>query len=482
MSKKKRPAPQKGKLSKKKEARQKSKQRVSAWLPNTKFQWMLGGIMFAFAFLLYANTLNHEWALDDNSVLVDSHIVRGGAKNIGTIFSTPYRYGTFGDGGSAYRPMSIAMYAVEWGLLPDKPDDPDNLHRASLHHWVNVLLYGLTCLLLFLTLRRVFKGYSLWIPLIATLLFAAHPTHTEIVANIKSRDEILTFLFGIVSLNMIWRYITDEEDKKYWIFSLLAFTAALFSKENAVNLVALIPLTLFFFSKLPLQKIGVIGTSYLVPTVIFIGIRASILGSTTGQKRLSGLDNFLAGAPDFITQKATALLVLGKYLLLLLVPYPLICDYNYNHIPITDLSDWRVWLSVFVHLGLLAFAILNLKKKHFISYAILFYLISMALYSNLVLVIGAGMGDRFLYISSLGFCLAVAWLLAKFLGGGEREESNPQDFGSLLNGRIPLVGIVTVILLVFGYMTTDRNADWKNSFSLYLADIKKAPESARLNG
>lgn len=69
-----------------------------------KFHLLLGGIIFGLAFLLYANTLGHEYALDDNSVITDSHIVRGGISNLGEIFTTRYREGAFGESSTMYRP------------------------------------------------------------------------------------------------------------------------------------------------------------------------------------------------------------------------------------------------------------------------------------------------------------------------------------------------------------------------------------------
>ncbi len=440
--------------------------------PFSKLDWTLAGIILGLSFLVYANTIGHDFALDDNSVLVDSHIVRGGVKNIGTIFQTRYRQGTFGDASTTYRPVSIAMFATEWSISPETP---------SIHHFFNVLFYAMACGLLFLTFRRILKDYSSWIPFIATVVFAVHPVHTEVVANIKSRDEIMVFFFGILSLYLIWKYIQDESQKKFWGFSLLAYALALFSKENAVNFFILIPMTIYFFSKLPMDRLLPIAGSFLVPTLIFIGIRASILGSATGiESEIHLIDNFLMGADGIVQEKATAMLVMGKYLLLLLFPYPLICDYNYNYIPVTNAMDWRVILSVILHVGMLAYALMNFKKKTLLSFAILFYLVNMALYCNLFIVIGAGMGERFLFISSFGFCLALAYGLSYFLGGVEQTENT--ELNDFFSKKPALIGILAVVTLVFSYLTFDRNRDWYDSYSLYEADLPKAPTSSRLHG
>lgn len=441
-----------------------------------KFMLALGGFIFAIAFLLYANTITHDYALDDNSVITDSHIVRGGAKNIGKVFTTRYRQGSFGNSSTMYRPMSIAMFAVEWNISKNNP---------SISHFVNVLMFAFTCLLLFLTFKEILGKYSIWIPFLAALLFAIHPVHTEIVANIKSRDEILVLFFGVIALNLLWKYIKEGEQTKHLLWSVLAMTAAMFSKENAVNMVALVPLSLFFFSKLELPKIAGVSVLYFIPVALYIMVRISVLGEMFPPGTEPDLiDNFLANSnASGMEQKATAMWVMGKYLCLLVFPYPLICDYNYNYIPITNFSNPLVFVSVLVHVGLLGYALWSMKSKKFLSYAILFYLGNMALYSNILKTIGAGLGERFLYISSFGFCLAVAYFLAKYLGGGTSREEGPNDLSSMLgNSRIPLLSIVGVIMILASYQTIMRNFDWKDSYTLYAADIEKAPESARLNG
>ncbi len=469
---------QKKKANQKKTNKKKNKLSRSSKRTLGKFDLLVAGVIFAFAFLLYANTLGHDFALDDNSVLADSHIVRGGVSNIGEIFKTRYRQGTFGDASTTYRPVSIAMFATEWSLSSATTENP----QPWIHHFFNILFFALTCALMFITFKEILKDYSIWIPIVTCFLFAAHPIHTEVVANIKGRDEIMVLFFGMLSLNLIWRYVNDNNNVKFLGFAILAYTAALFSKENAVNFLGIIPLTLFFFSKMPYDKIGYILLGYLVPTVLFIAIRSSILGSATGiESDIHLIDNFLMGAPDMLSEKATAMYVMGKYLTLLLAPYPLICDYNYNYIPVTTLGDWKVILSILVHVGLLAYAFKNLMKKDILSYSILFYFGCMVLYSNIFIMIGAGLGERFLFISSFGFCLAVAYLLTRFLAGGT-EKTDVNDFSALANGKTVLMGALGVILLAFSFLTFDRNIDWKDSFSLYEADLPKAPQSARLHG
>ena len=81
---------------------------------------------------------------------------------------------------------------------------------SAVGHLVNVLLYGVCCGLLFLILVRILPRRDAFLPLLTTLLFVAHPIHTEVVANIKSRDEILALLASLASLGLCIRAIDTK--------------------------------------------------------------------------------------------------------------------------------------------------------------------------------------------------------------------------------------------------------------------------------
>ncbi len=95
-------------------------------------------------------------------------------------------------------------------------------------------------------LSNLFRKMPLFV-LLATLIFMAHPVHTEVVANIKSRDEILSFLNGTLALLLVF----DYSKSKNWISLALAvifFFLSLLSKETAMTTLAIIPFMLFFFT------------------------------------------------------------------------------------------------------------------------------------------------------------------------------------------------------------------------------------------
>ncbi|HEY0030616.1 MAG TPA: tetratricopeptide repeat protein, partial [Bacteroidia bacterium] len=127
------------------------------------------------------------------------------------------------------------------------------------------------------------------------------------------------------------------------------------------------------------------------------------------------------------------------------------------------------------HAFLLYYAIKKIKEKHLLSFCILFYLVSMALASNLFMMIGTHMAERLLFFPSIAFCLAAVYLLSKLL---------KIDISDL---RLKPAQIKTTMLMVVGFTlvlysakTYSRNKDWKSDTTLFGTDLKTVPNSAHM--
>src|SRR3954468_21451852 len=126
------------------------------WLP-----W----IAAIFAFALYLNTINHGYVLDDDTVMAKNKITTQGIKAIPEILTTSYRKGAWDRQESLYRPLSVVIFAVEWQLAPNHP---------MPGHLINILLYGLTGLLLYKLLRKWLRQKHPLIIFSIVLLFIVH--------------------------------------------------------------------------------------------------------------------------------------------------------------------------------------------------------------------------------------------------------------------------------------------------------------------
>jgi tetratricopeptide (TPR) repeat protein len=431
--------------------------------------WLSACVLGCIAFALYSNTLQHGYTLDDYSVIKENTVVRQGWSALSTIFTTSYRFGYMNLEDGLYRPLSLAMFAIEWELAPDTP---------AVNHWVNVLLYAITCPLLFWVLHRLLPRYSMAVPFIAALLFTVHPLHTEVVANIKSRDEILSLLFMLLSLAVLLRDTAIS-----WWHSVLSgglFFVALLSKESGVTMLAGFPLMLWAFKNKNIKEIATAMVPHLVVTVVFLFIRYRVLGGKLSDTTVTPLDNFLLQSNDPIVQFATAVKVLGLYLKLFFIPHPLLYDYSLNKIPLANLGDTGFLFSFALHAGALVVGLYQLRSKNVFAVFILLYLVSISLFSNIFIKIGVGMAERLMYFPSVFFLSFFTLLLMKLL----KEDPQLAKNEIFLPHRIPSAHrisfvVAVVISLVFSVKTIARNPDWETSYTLFLADIPFLQESTR---
>ncbi|MCQ2270227.1 MAG: glycosyltransferase family 39 protein [Bacteroidales bacterium] len=426
------------------------------------FGWAL--IIFIAAFALYANTFHHGWVLDDYGSFKLNIYVTAGTDGYHDILTKTYRHGSGFYTDNLYRPLSQLMFATEWQFFPDSP---------GLYHAISVFFYALSCVLLFAFLKRLLKKYNRWIPFFIALLFAAHPIHTEVVANIKSRDEIMCFFFIILTLYFSLLYV----DKQKWYFLPLMFVSfflAMFSKESAITTLTLLPVTLFFFRKPKIKEYVFSFLVILIPAIIYLYVRQSILVNYPESEffHVDPVDNYFFNE-DLFTGWATAIMLLGQYLIKLFVPYKLVCDYSLSQFPITTFADISTWISLVIHLALLVYAILGIKKKKPVAYAIFFYIITMSIYSNLIYRIGSSFAERFLFLPTLGFCVALVFLFFKiFKINDEKTESAKLKF--------PVMALLVLVLVLYSARTVTRAAEWKDQFTLFGKDVQKSDKSAHM--
>ena len=144
---------------KKKQVKKPSKKLKSSPVWSEKNKRLIGLLFFVFGFLLYANTLNHDYTLDDFSVIKENYITKQGIQGIPTAWKEHYRFGYWNATASLYRPLTLTTFNLDWAIAPDSP---------AFSHFVNVILYALTGIVLFLSLVKVLRKYNPWVPVLIT--------------------------------------------------------------------------------------------------------------------------------------------------------------------------------------------------------------------------------------------------------------------------------------------------------------------------
>ena len=419
-------------------------------------------VLFALSFLLYFNTLQHQYVLDDFSVIKNNVVVKKGYNGIPTIWKTHYRYGYGYQQANLYRPLTLSLFALQWEIAPDSP---------SFAHWFNVIGYSILGIILYFFLLQLLGKEKRLIAFLTSALFIAHPIHTEVVANIKSIDDILASSFSLLAITLLLKNIDNKHKRSYWI-SLCLFTLAFLSKESTVTFLAIIPVTLIIFRSFSLIESLKKTAAYLIPFAIYLALRIQVLGSISGNKKIAQLDNLLLTAPNELSRLATAIKIMGLYLWKLVIPHPLMNDYSLKQIEIVEFDDLYTILSILIYTGIIIVLIKLWKSNPIISYSILFFLLSISLYSNIVLTIGTSFGERLLFMPSLGFCLMVAYLIQKPF------EKKINDANLFKSAYAPLL-IAGVLITLYSIKTIDRNKAWKDNFTLYSTDVINCDKSAR---
>lgn len=461
------------KLSHKEKLKAKSKAVASATVsPDASLLKLKRQLALALAIIaaaLYLNTISHGFNLDDTSAITENWVVKKGVDGISTIFKTPYRYGYWVSEDELYRPVPLALFAVLWSIFPNNP---------LPGHLLNILLYAVTAYCLFMLLARLMKSYNIVLPFIAVLFFVVHPLHTEVVANIKSIDEVISFLLALLTLKLLLDYLEQKKIKQI-ILAMLCFFVAYFSKEGTITMFLIIPLAIYIFSNIPGRKVIAASAWLLIPTLIYLGIRASVLGDLTGGKNFAMIDNVLMSAHSVGERWATAFKILGKYFLMLIYPHPLSSDYSYRQFTLNGWDNPWAILSFLLCAALLLYGIVGLRKKKFFAFCALFYLISVSLYSNLFVVIGSAFAERFLYVGVLAFTLALAWVLMKVSGVSLAQQDTSLVKQTL--GQKKIILLTMIFFVPFGIRTLTRNPDWKTYLTLYAADTRNTPDCARMH-
>lgn len=222
--------------------------RTSAQNLTRYYPWLV----FAVAFIVFLNTTGNLYNLDDELVTRNHPLTSQGIKAIPEIISSPYY--SSGQTAYEYRPVVLISFAIEQTLFGENP------HTS---HFINVLLYAFTILLLYKTLHRLFTGYNALVPLLITLLFAVHPLHTEVVASIKNRDELLAFFF--VLLSWVWAIgFIKHQGYKSGVLSVTAFSLAVLSKTSALPFAFIIPLSISVFDSFSENKFLLLTLFYAI--------------------------------------------------------------------------------------------------------------------------------------------------------------------------------------------------------------------------
>ena len=449
--------------------------RAQTHVSNERMQLVGSSSVFFVGFvagLVYINSLDCKFCFDDLSAVVENADLRPDTP-LSNLFRNDFWGTPMSQDGShkSYRPLTVASFRFNYAL--------DGLNARG-YHALNILLHaGIAALLA--SLGALFYGSHSAAALVAGLSFALHPIHTEAVAGVVGRAELLSAVFFLLCFLSYRKSRQDEANSaRYLIVSILLCIVSALCKEQGITVVALCcTYDIFIADKMDLfEWISFLKRPHLKPSIkrcfiltlsalAFMILRIKIMGAELPV--FTSFDNPAAVAST-PTRQLTYFYLLFVNAKLLLFPSSLCCDWTMQTIPLVEsFFDVRnVGTGAFL-LGLTYFLLFCSKGNHWEKkmtiLGLAFIIFPFIPASNLFFPVGFVVAERILYVPSMGFSLLV--------GLGWKK----------LRGRFSPVlidGLLVFTLLCHAAKTVSRNPDWHDDETLFTSAIRVNSRNAKL--
>jgi len=400
------------------------------------FRWPLIAAAAIIVAVCYANSLPNQFILDDYHIVAVNPAIR----TIAPLqqFVTPY-WGKQSDAG-IYRPLTIFSFSLEYSLW----------HRwAGGYRLTNLVLHTINGFLIYLIAQSILQ--SLPAACATAAIYLAHPVHTEPVVGLAGRAELLAAIFFLVA----WIFFRREKN----LLSAVAFLLALLSKENAIAFPAVMFLDSVVressFTKAARQWKRFV--SLVSVALLYLGIRLWVLGGIGVPKAAQYMDGTWTMGQRELTSGRAFL----EYFQLLIAPVNVTGDYDFNSIPLAAANDWVAWSGLLLIVLMIGVSLWMMRSRPILSFAILFFFITMLPTSNWIAPTAIVMSERSLYLPSLGICLIAGLIWNKL---SNREVRTLLAVGAM----------ATAVLLCISH-----NFIWRNDLTYFGNLVRVLPDNVR---
>lgn len=410
-------------------------------------RWSMAAIALV-AMAATVTSLGNGFTYDDIPIIATNARVHS-LSSWWTLFGTSYWPPSFGE--SLYRPLSMLSYALQWAVGKGNP---------MLFHAVSIALFVLLAVLVLALLREVLDERS---ALVGGVLFAAHPVHTEAVANVVGQAELLAAI-GVVAATTL--YIRARRrggpDLRQALGISALYAGASLAKEHALLLPLLIGATELLVCRQSNGRAdGRVGRLLLLLAVVAIavlGARTAVLGSLFGEQNPVEM--------DLPTRIWTMFRVIPEWVRLLAWPAKLSAEYGPQQIEVVNGPGPLSVLGVaFAVVGVVVL-VMSLSRDKALGLGLTWLAITFAPVSNLVS--GVVLQERTLMLPSVGammvFAAAFHWLW--------REASTVQ-------ARRAIVAMVVMMAVLGAWRSGQRNPVWRDNLTLFTHTVQDAPRSYR---
>lgn len=412
----------------------------------------------ALAAAAYANTLRGALLYDDVPDIVRNRFVR--ESDLVGIFTEPSWATWVGIGDAGFRPVTTATFAlnhVVHGLGPFG------------YHLVNVALHAAVSALLVIVLARVLARPA--VAALAGLLFAAHPVHTEAVASVVGRADVLSALLGLCCWGLVFPRDGRQGRPAWALAGAVSLALAVLAKETAVAMAGVILLADLVGGRRRGDGPGrVLRARWATWALLVFAAAAALAWRSTVLHGSGGgitqFDNVLAREPLF-GRVATTLAVAARYVEKLAWPVRLSADYSYRQIELASWSDPYALAGLLLLLGIAVAGVAAHRRAPDACVGLVLLALPLALVLGLTfLALGPTMAERLLYLPSAGFCVLVGLALHQVAVRSRAAQA-------------VAYGTAAALLVGWTVLTVARNRVWQHPAVFFPAMVADAPHSAR---
>lgn len=389
-----------------------------------------------FLFLLYFNAWYGTFSSDDLRLIVHNTFLREW-KYFPKIFTREY---FLISGETSYRPVITISYFIDYAICRLNPVG---------FHMTNVTFHAINSAIFYILLRLIIRNKQ--VMLLSLLFFVTHPVLLETVNVVAYRSDILCALFFLISLIYFVKADSLEINQKkrfalYYTISLVAYICALFSKEMAITLPALLPLLVIFSGQNIRQGLGRrlkgIYIGYMAIAMLFLVFRFFILSSVEVKVV------YLPGG--FWPNVFTMVKILASYVRMSFFPYNLHPD-SAVHITKTPL-EWVYMLSMAFLISVFIIFTCLCKSRNIFAVWMAWFFITLLPVMNII-PIHTIMADRYLYIPLIGFCAAKGILIYRI--------TDPTlSTHAIKLRKVVQFTLVIVMTLSYGFSVIRKNEHW----------------------
>jgi hypothetical protein len=410
-----------------------------------------------FAVLASITSITNGFALDDVHIIFENDRVHS-LSNLPHLFVETYWPPI--EGASLYRPLTMVFFTIEWVIGHGSP---------MPFHAANIALYAIACAAFYRLLTVIVNRDT---AIIAAVLFAIHPVHTEAVANSVGQAELLVAIFMFAG---VARYIEARRrgalNASDMGVVLGCFVAGLLSKEHALVMPGLLVASEVLIDNRDerfgdrVKRAWILFAFLIVAAVCFMVVRTAVVGAF----RAGGSNELLAGQP-FSARFFTMLNVMMDWVRLFVWPAQLSADYSFPRTRLSTGPELSMVPGLVILAGAAALGWKYRRTKPVVTLAILWIAVTMAIPSNLVMVTGFVLAERTLFLASGGVVLLIA---IGFLELWDRAPASGSSARNLL--QVSLALVIPMALT----QSAVRNPVWKDNESLFTQTVEDVPLSSR---